>query len=203
MPCAATGARNAGSPSGTRSGDLALAYAAAHPARVAAVGYLSGVGIGDWRRPYRAARAAAAGLLGPDAAARRQDLARRPDRTWDEEVAYRTLAWATDYADPVAGLTRARAMAETDRPIHGAVNEALMAVADADKIGWAAATRCPVFVIHGSADVRPAANALQLAAEIPRPHKRVVQGAGHFPWVERPDEVVDLLAEVVAAGARS
>ena len=77
MPCAATGARNAGSPSGTRSGDLALAYAAAHPARVAAVGYLSGVGIGDWRRPYRAARAAAAGLLGPDAAARRQDLARR------------------------------------------------------------------------------------------------------------------------------
>ena len=32
---------------------LALAYAAAYPERVPAVGYVSGVGIGDWRTPFR------------------------------------------------------------------------------------------------------------------------------------------------------
>src|SRR5699024_318433 len=36
---------------------LALAHAGTHPERVTALGYVDGVGVGDWRTPYRAERA--------------------------------------------------------------------------------------------------------------------------------------------------
>ena len=74
------------------------------------------------------------------------------------------------------------------------------AASSADQIGWAAAVRCPVYVVHGTADPRPAANALQLADRLARPRKRVVTEAGHLPWIEQPEQLRELLAEIVQAG---
>lgn len=72
--------------------------------------------------------------------------------------------------------------------------------ADADLIGWAAATRCPVHFIHATADARPAVHAMQLADRTPIARKRVVSDAGHLPWVEQPEQVRELLLEIVRAG---
>ncbi|CAN5346429.1 hypothetical protein BH20ACT9_BH20ACT9_10490 [soil metagenome] len=171
---------------------LALAYGALHPDRVAAIGYLSGVGIGDWRTPYRAERAWRAAPF----ADRLAELSARATRSRQEETEWRQLSWATDYADPVAGIELARPMAESPLSINLRANRET-SFTDADQIGWAAATACPVTFIHGTADPRPVANSMMLAAHAPRARTRVVQGAGHLPWAERPADIQGLLREIV------
>lgn len=173
---------------------LALAYAAAHPGRVSVLGHLCGVGIGDWRTPFAA-----------EVHRRRAPFAERLTelnaavRTPEQEVEWRTLTWATDYADLQVGLTAAEAMARSPHAIDHRANREI-GYPDADQIGWAAATECPVYFVHGTADPRPAANAMQLADRTPIARKRVVSDAGHLPWVEQPGQVQDLLLEIIRAG---
>ncbi|NHN54550.1 alpha/beta hydrolase [Calidifontibacter sp. DB0510] len=174
---------------------IALAYAAQHPERTAAVGYLDGTGIGDWRSAHRAERARRLG----DLAARLEQLDGIPDRSWEQEVEWRDLQWLPDDADPVAGRERRRHLAATDLAINLVANRQIRA-SDADLIAWAAATTCPVFFIHGSADPRPVPNVLALAAKTAHARKRVVEGGGHSPWVEQPGQTAELLHEVVQAG---
>lgn len=174
---------------------LALAYAGTRPEHAASVGYLSGVGIGDWHGPFRAEvarRRAAAGLD-----VRLAELATRP-RTPADEIEWRRLVWATDHADTATGLDLSRAMAETPLEINDEANRRV-SFTDSDQLRWAARTRCPVFFLHGTADPRPASQAMALASETPRARMRLIEGAGHLPWAERPDEVRDLLHEVVRA----
>lgn len=173
---------------------LALAYAATHPARVSVVGHLCGVGIGDWHTPF----AAEVRRRRAPFAARLAELTTTA-RTPGQEIEWRTLTWATDYADLGIGLTAAAAMARTPHAINHEANRAI-GYPDADQIGWAAATECPVYFIHGTADPRPAANAMQLADRTPVARKRVVSDAGHLPWVEQPDAVRELLVELLRAG---
>ncbi|PUB26287.1 proline iminopeptidase [Promicromonospora sp. AC04] len=174
---------------------LALAYAGTHPGRAAVVVYLGGVGIGDWRTPNRAALAR---IQAPYAA--RLDELSAKDRTWDEEVEWRRLTWASDYADPAAGLELARPMAETRLPISWSVN-ATLRFSDDDVLPWARAVTCPVALVHGAADPRPAANVVALAAHLPRARVRIIAGAGHLPWVERPAETGAALREVLRPAA--
>lgn len=170
---------------------LALAHAATHPDHVAALVHLSGTGLGDWRTPERA-----------EHARRRRPWAERlaelddRQRTEAEEVEWRRLTWASDYADPRAGLELARPMAESGLPISWHANRAL-SVTEEDLLGWAEAVRCPVTVIHGSADPRPMASVVALADRLPRARKRLVEDAGHLPWVEQPEETASLLHEVL------
>lgn len=69
--------------------------------------------------------------------------------------------------------------------------------ADADLIGWAAGTRCPVYLVHGTADPRPVDGVLRLADRIPLARKRIVMDAGDRPWLDQPDAVRELLAEII------
>ncbi len=174
--------------------DLALAYAATHPDRVLAVGYLAGRGIGD----RTAEKTEQARRLG-DRRARLGVLDANHDRCWDEEVEWRQLRWATDYADLDTGREHSLLQAATYLEINLYANH-LLRCTDEQLITWAAAVECPVHVIHGSDDPRPIANVLELAAHLETVRKRVVQGAGHFPWVEQPDETAGLLVELVRAG---
>ena len=174
---------------------LGLAYAATHPGRVRVLGHLSGVGIGDWHMPFAAERA----RRGASFAARLAELKAIGERTPEQEVEWRRLSWATDYADVEAGLAASEAMARTPHPINHAANREIR-YADADLIGWAAATSCPVYFIHGTADPRPAANTMLLADRTPVARKRVVTDAGHLPWVEQPGQVRELLIELIRAG---
>lgn len=89
-------------------------------------------------------------------------------------------------------------MAETPLPINVAVNREVR-FTDQECVAWAEATQCPVTFVHGSQDPRPAANALLLAEHIRTTRKRIVQGAGHMPWVEEADELRQVLAEAISA----
>ena len=175
---------------------LALAYAGIHPDRVTALGYVDGVGIGDWRTPYRAERAR---RLTPWAE-RFAELEVR-GRTAEEEVEWRRLSWATDYADPRAGYELAEPMARSPHEISHQVNRALMAFDDMEQITWATAVRCPVTFVHGSADPRPVGPVVALAAHTRAPRKRAVPDAGHLPWIEQPERVREILAEIVVSAS--
>jgi proline iminopeptidase len=171
---------------------LALAYAGTHPDRVAGLGYLDGTGIGDWRTASRAEEARRRAPWAEQFAA----LDARA-RTRAEETEWRRIQWASDYADPVAGYDLAREMAEAPHEINHDANRRLMAFGDADQIAWAATASCPVTFVHGTADPRPAENVVALAGCAHRPRKRIVSGAGHLPWVEQPQQVREILHEIV------
>ena len=178
---------------------LALAHAGTHPDRVTALGYVDGMGVGDWRTPYRAERAR---RLAPWA--ERFAALDGRQRTADEEVEWRRLSWATDYADPRSGYDLAEPMATSPHAIAHQVNRALMRFDDMDQITWATAVRCPITFLHGMQDPRPVGPVVSLAAHARAPRKRVVPEAGHLPWVEQPERVREILAEIVAtASARS
>jgi proline iminopeptidase len=170
---------------------LALAYAAAHPDRVAAIGYVCGVGIGNWREPFRDEKARRARPH-----QQRMDELAAKARSPEEEVEWRVLLWSTDYADTCRGRQFARPMAEQPWPINVDANREVT-FTDDECIAWAAQVRCPITLLHGAADPRPAANALLLADRIPASCRDVIEGAGHLPWFERPDEVAAVLRELV------
>lgn len=177
---------------------LALAYAGTHPDRVASLAYLSGVGIGDWRTSHRAEISRRRAKLGVEE--RLAELEDQP-RTATEEVERRRLIWATDYADAANGLEASREMAQTPLDINYQANRCLMAFTDADQLRWASRVSCPMFYLHGSADPRLVHHAMALARETPHARERIVEGAGHLPWTEQPDEVRDVLHEVISAAS--
>ncbi len=95
-------------------------------------------------------------------------------------------------------------MATSPHAIAHQVNRALMRFDDMDQITWATAVRCPITFLHGMQDPRPVGPVVSLAAHARAPRKRVVPEAGHLPWVEQPERVREILAEIVAtASARS
>lgn len=179
--------------------DLAIAYAGVHPDRVAAVGYLDGTGIGDWHTPYEAERAR---RIAPWRQ-RRAELTEHGSgsgRTWDEEVEWRSLTWATDFADVTSGVEYARRLAGVELPINYAANRALARDPDVSDDAVVAAlrrVRCPVWFVHGSADPRPVGTVVALSRHARRARKRIIEDAGHFPWIERPARVGEVMGEIV------
>ncbi len=179
---------------------LALEYAFAHPGRTAAVGYLSGVGVGDWRAAYR------------DEWMRRTTVAQRErlaeleagERSAREETEFRTLCWFTDHADPGDGRRWAAEDARAGFPINWAANRALMAGTrpDADVLARARELDLPCWFVHGDRDPRPSGTVRALAGVVPGARFRLIAGAGHHPWRERPGDLRQVLRELVADQAK-
>lgn len=103
---------------------LALRYAATRPRDAAGLGYVSGVGVGDWRIPFHEN---VARRLTPERAARLSELHGIHHREAAQERELRTLSWCTDYADPAVGLRHAAEMAGSLHPIRWDINTALNA----------------------------------------------------------------------------
>ncbi len=171
---------------------LALHYALAHPERVTGLLYLSGTGLGrSWHAAYQAE---ADRRLTDDQRRRRDELGAR-DRTWAEEVEWRTLMWSRDHADPEAALDCTAALAATPLPINHQANAELgREVAGWDEVELAA--RCttldlPALLIHGARDPRPAWAIDSLAESLPRATTVILDDAGHLPWLEERDRVAD------------
>ncbi|MEV6488935.1 alpha/beta hydrolase [Actinoplanes sp. NPDC051633] len=179
--------------------ELALSYAIVHPARTAALLYLNGVGIGDWRAAYRAEIAR---RMTPAQRDRLAGLSARTHRTHDEELEFRTLAWFTDHADPHRGWAWAAADAAVDLPINFTANRRLADERRArDEAAHVAAARrltMPCHFVHGAADPRPSAAVAELAAAIPTAELHILEGAGHQPWREHPERFAALLRKIVA-----
>ncbi|GAA1641281.1 alpha/beta fold hydrolase [Catellatospora bangladeshensis] len=177
---------------------LAFDYAVAHPRHTSALGYLSGVGVGDWRSAYQQEKAR---RLTAAQAARLADLTARPARSRDEEAEWRALNWCTDHADPVSGWALAMADACPDVPInteaHRLLNGETKRRADAAVLAQAAALDLPCWFVHGAADPRPASAVAALAAAVPGARMHVIDGAGHQPWHERPAELATVLRRII------
>lgn len=172
---------------------LALATAAEHPELVIAVGYVAGVGVGDWRTPFRRDRAAQLAPVTDRLA--ELDAA---ERDWEREVEWRTLHWMYDYADPIEGRAHAAQMARTPLPINWRANQQVE-FGDDQQRAWARAVKCPVTVIHGSLDPRPLANAVELADLVPVRKKRLLSQASHMVFDDDPEGAADLLREIILA----
>lgn len=177
---------------------LAPTYAVAHPERIAGLGYLSGVGVGDWRTPYRAERRR---RMTPEQEDRLAQLDARRRRSRAEEVEYRTLAWFIDHADPVAGWDIARTEAESEHAINAVANRALVAQSDEwseEQVrAWVSALTVPSVFIHGAADPRPSETVAALAEESTLAQFHLVPGSGHQIWHERCGELAVLLRELI------
>jgi proline iminopeptidase len=179
---------------------LAFAYAVAHPDRTAVLGYVSGVGVGSWRDPYRQERRR---RMTDHQFVRMEALDGRSDRTWTEEVEYRTLCWFTDFADPTAGWHLARADAEVDLPINFDANRLLGGETDtwseSEVLAHAGRLRMPCWFIHGAGDPRPSGPVAALAAAVPQARLDIISDAGHQPWRERPEAIAHLLRLLLTA----
>lgn len=183
---------------------LALQYALAQPARVAALVYISGVGLG---RAWSAVYHEQADLRLSDEQRLRRDELDLLDRTPAEEREYRTLCWAPDYADPSDAFVLAAAEAASPFPGNYECNEVLNAESktwdEDDLIARCRQLDVPALIVHGAEDPRPAWAVDSLVAALPRGDLRIIPHAGHLPWVEEPIEVVGAVGNFARNHAHS
>jgi proline iminopeptidase len=178
--------------------ELALRYAARFPQQVTGVGYLAGIGAGnDYRAAYAAQRRV---RLGTDFD-RWQELGAKA-RTPDEEREWCLLQWRPDFA-PGSAVQHAQALWDTRPPdieVNTAANRQLWADRDTeDLLGVARSVRCRVLMLFGADDPRPWAVTTPLYEALPAVERVVLDGAGHAPWAERPDDVRDLLSAFLSS----
>ena len=179
---------------------LAFAYAVAHPRHTAALGYLNGTGVGDWRTPYRHERQRRMTIAQQERLAELTDSSSRSDT---EELEFRTLSWFTDYADPDRGWSLAARDARLDLPINFVANRMLnletVSRTAADVLTQARNLRMPCWFIHASGDPRPFTTVEDLASATPGGGTHLIEQAGHQPWHENPDALRNLLQRLVAS----
>ena len=177
---------------------LALTYAAAHPEHVARVGYLSGVGLGDWYTPYDRERTL---RMSDEQSARLTEL-QRQSRNAEEEIEFRALSWFTDHANRERAWTWALEDAAVPFPINFAANKAINAETnswtDDHQAAVAASLPMPVWLVHGTGDPRPASAVRALAEHIPDHRLHLIEGAGHSLWRERPDALREVLQALLS-----
>lgn len=161
---------------------LALLYALRHPDRTAGVLYIAGTGL-EWSRWRPLHRAEMERRLGP---ARWAQL----NGTSDEREANR-LRWSIDYVTGEIGAPHVERMLDQGYPVNRDCNRTLNAELDAHALELFDGIddlRIPVLMVQGAADPRPLAACDELAERLPTVARAVIEDAGHFPWVERPQE---------------
>ncbi|WP_327675281.1 MULTISPECIES: alpha/beta hydrolase [unclassified Streptomyces] len=170
--------------------DLASRFCLAHPDRVAGMLLMCGPFVGDWRTGYRAERGR---RMSAAQQARRQALEEVPERTEEQEVELLTLSWFTDHADPERGWDRAAEAARRRRPVNWSMNAELGTDGRADPLDarldeLRACLPTRTELLGGAEDPRPIAALAALGFRLDLPLTRI-EGAGHEPWLERPDAV--------------
>ena len=174
---------------------LALHSVLADPASAAGLLYLSGTGLGrSWHAAYKAAPGQ---RLTPAQLARCEVLESQAARTREEEVEWRTLRWAPDFADPGRALELASIDAGAPWQVNMTCNAAINAETkrlDVDLLTEECRSiAVPVLLLHGAVDPRPPYAIDDLAAAIPGVEIAVIDDVGHLPWLERPGAVALLL----------
>jgi proline iminopeptidase len=174
---------------------LALAYCLAHPGRVQALVYMSGVGIyTGWREEFRANMAA---LIPPQEQRQLADL-RAQVGTGEGDMAaaadreYCIRAWSAEILDRENARELAQSVLVEGVQVNWEVNRVLGA--DGDRFaeqggmpGRLAVLRVPTLVLHGEADPRPAWAGRRVADHIPGAEFVLLPGTGHFVWLDNPE----------------
>jgi proline iminopeptidase len=172
--------------------NLALAYAAAHPARVRAILYVSGTGLDPaWHAEYVERRLERLARAEQEEFARlRADLPTFPGPATDG--ARRRLRELSRVADVVDPCCLNRIPDFSDHPVSDAVNVSLGAEWEALSVTPAfraavATIPAPALLLHGAGDPRPARFVEDLARRLLRAEFHLLPDCGHWPWIERPD----------------
>ena len=175
---------------------LALAYAWEHPERVDGIVYMSGVGLAmSWKQAYREEEER---RLTP---VQRDRLAALRDKERDaaEERESLVLAWSRDFADRSTAMDyAARFQADgfaVNYECNSRINRELGAWVESDLVEKCRILDVPVLILHGALDPRPVWAADSLVESLPPRERSIIEGAGHLPWVEKPDEVKAALRE--------
>ena len=181
-------------------GWLALLYALRYPARVSGI-----IAIGmppppsdGWRESYVRIRDSRMTEDERDFfyEIRRRRKAGEPVSDEDER-AWARLQWRTDFADPETAPDFDREPL-FDYPANLEVNKAVNADMDVfatthDLLAELKSIEAPALFVHGEGDPRPAPHSI--VAAIADAQLRLIAGAGHLPWLERPLEVAEILGE--------
>ena len=109
------------------------------------------------------------------------------------------IVWPSYYADPPA----APPMPDIELvvPAFVATMASVNAHAEAETLVrglTGVPAEIPVLFVHGAASPMPVRASTESAKLIPHAEVEVIEGAGHFIWHERPDEVRDVVRAFVA-----
>lgn len=175
---------------------LALLYALAHPERVSALVYVSGVGLGHgWHAEFKRNFERVLGARH----ARWAEL-RETDRGEAEERELAVLQWTADFV--AQGKQRAEAMATPWFPINyeanAALGEEMRAVPEDDLVEACRALAVPTLIVDGTADNRPRSAVDSLEQALPAVTRVRLSGVGHVPWLEAPDEFRTVLLDFLS-----
>jgi proline iminopeptidase len=170
---------------------LALRYALEHPDRVNGLIYVSGTGIDPDRAWHPHYEQNLRRRLGKHRD-RWQTLGART-RTAAEDREWAILQWSADFADPGTALHHAEHLATPWLGINYDCNAAINAEAKHELRHAGLAARCralglPVLILHGTEDIRPDWAVDSLHQALPDARRVSLTGAGHLPWVEKPDD---------------
>jgi proline iminopeptidase len=148
---------------------LALQYAQTHPDSVEQLVLVSSVGLDGPPADYRARVA--------------ELLAETPD---DDPWIAQT---AVNLADRRTALDHARQLNTPWFEPNPVCAEALLAELKAlpDRAGACARISAPTLLVHGAADLRPPSVTDSLLGALPNARRVVLDGVGHYPWLEDPD----------------
>jgi proline iminopeptidase len=115
------------------------------------------------------------------------------------------LTWQADFADREHAYETALGIY---RPygrgygVNGAMNaEWKRLLADGTFAERVRGIEAPVLVVHGERDPRPVRLAERLAASLPNATLQVIPEAGHWPWLERPELVREIVRAFLTAAS--
>jgi proline iminopeptidase len=182
---------------------LALLYALARPGHVSGLLYVSGSGLGyRWRDAHHAAHDQ---RLTPEERRRRDELRSGSDHwSWDEEVAYRRLAYAPDVASREHASDLVESLATAPWPLNLACNAELGKQGKRDLSEQTLIERCrmlsvPVLVVHGAEDAVPIWSTDSLVEALPKARRIVLADVGHLPFVEAPSQFTGVVEPFLRA----
>lgn len=184
--------------------NLASYFLLSHPERVAGLVQIAGPFLDPWREADRAAQRQ---RRTEQQQTRLDELDGLASRTEAEEVEYLTLSWFTDHADQTRAWDWASTSARTLRPVNYAMNTQLNSAKKADPLEthldelrehWPPGA----MIIGGAGDSRPADALRRLGTRLGC-EVVIVPNAGHFPWLEAPDQFSLALRAAVLRQTRS
>ena len=181
---------------------LALAYAVRFPARTIAVLHIAGTGIDPrWHKEYRENRLNALSESDREEYQRLRDQKEHAKGADEERILnrLRALSSKTDVFDPNQ-LDNLPSFKEY--PVSNEANE---------KVGadWNSYTKdskfrqsvydlsMPVLLLHGAHDPRPCHFIETFAAKLSHSTFVSIPESGHYPWIEKPDEVKTALRQFI------